>query len=320
MTLQNLRYIVEVANSRSFSKAAKVLFMSQSALSTAVKEVEDELGTRIFLRTNRGVILTADGEECLKYCREIIERSDYLLSLYHSRNETRTSFSVSSQHLPFAMRAYQELMSVMPDEYNAAIREGNTSAVLHDVSSDRSELGIVVFQEEQLDLMRRSLFIHDLQFNELANLSVFVFVRKLHPLAASKSLSLRDLQEYPFVTYDQDETPNYYSEEFCSFLSFKKHIHVSDRATKMFVIRNSDSFSIGVDLPNFNLDAFFRNRVPEIETVQMTAIPLADQVLPAKVGYLIKNGHSPGLLAEEYMKLLNKQIELLQLPMYTATE
>ena len=315
MTLQNLRYVVEVANSRSFSKAAKALFMSQSALSTSVKEVEDELGTKIFLRTNRGVILTADGEECLKYCREIIERSDYLLSLYHSRNETRTYFSVSSQHLPFAVRAYQELMgSVMPEEYNAAIRENNTSAVLHDVSSDRSELGVVVFQEEQLELMRRSLFIHDLQFTELADLTVFVFLRKMHPLAASISLSLCDLQEYPFVTYDQDETPNYYTEEFCSISSFKKHIHVSDRATKMLVIRNSDAFSIGVDLPNYNLDKYIEDQISPLEAHLMSAIPFADLSHPVKVGYLTKNGHVLSTLADAYIQLISKHIDLLRLP------
>ena len=315
MTLQNLRYVIEVANSRSFSKAAQVLFMSQSALSTAVREVEDELGTRIFLRTNRGVTLTTDGEDCLKYCREIIERSDYLLSRYHSRNDSRANFSVSSQHLPFAMRAYQELLNThMPEEYNAAIRENNTSAVLHDVSSERSELGIAVFQEEQLELMRRSLYVHDLQFTELERINTFVFVRKLHPLAGHESLSLRDLQEYPFVTYDQDETPNYYSEEFCPYSSFGKHIHVCDRATKMYVIRSSDAFSIGVDLPNFNLDIYFQKQVTGVGAALLAAIPFADQVQPVKVGYLSKNGHALSPLAELYIRLLVEQIRKLTLP------
>ena len=140
MTLQNLRYVIEVANSRSFSKAAQALFMSQSALSTAVREVEDELGTRIFLRTNRGVTLTTDGEDCLKYCREIIERSDYLLSRYHSRNDSRANFSVSSQHLPFAMRAYQELLNThMPEEYNAAIAEDVHFVGVHHATEDYEE-------------------------------------------------------------------------------------------------------------------------------------------------------------------------------------
>ena len=69
MTLQNLRYIVEVARCRSFSKAAQSLFMTQSALSAAVRETEEELGIQIFRRTNRGVTLTVDGEDCVRHCR-----------------------------------------------------------------------------------------------------------------------------------------------------------------------------------------------------------------------------------------------------------
>lgn len=316
MTLQNLRYIVEVANSRSFSKAAQALYMSQSALSTAVKEVEDELGTKIFLRTNRGVSLTTDGEDCLKYCREIIERSDYLLTRYQSRSSGHTSFSVSTQHLPFAVRAFQELMNThLLDEYDAAIREDTTSAILHDVSAERSELGVVAFQSEQLELMRGALFVHDLKFTELAALDTFVFMRKQHPLADRDSLSLTDLVEYPFVTYDQEETPNYYTEESCSFLPFHKHICVCDRATKMYVIRNSDAFSIGVDLPNFNLDIYFKDKSAGQRPVQMAAIPFKDQNGAVKVGYLAKNSHAVSPLAEQYLQLLSKHIGLLQLPL-----
>lgn len=315
MTLQNLRYVIEVANSRSFSKAAQALFMSQSALSTAVREVEEELGTKIFLRTNRGVTLTTDGEDCVKYCREIIERSDYLLSRYNSRNASHTNFSVSSQHLPFAMRAYQDLLDLhMPEEYNAAIRENNTSAILHDVSSERSELGVAVFQKEQLELMHRSLYVHDLQFTELDEINTYVFLRNKHPLAHHTALSLSDLIEYPFVTYDQDETPSYYTEEYCSYSSFKKHIHVCDRATKMYVIRSSNAFSIGVDLPNFNLDIYFQKQAPGVEQALLAAIPFADQKQPVKVGYLSKNGHTLSSLGTKYVRLLVKQIEQLMLP------
>ena len=315
MTLQNLRYVIEVANCRSFSKAAQTLYMSQSALSTAIKEVEDELGTKIFQRTNRGVALTTDGEDCLKYCREIIERSDYLLSRYQAHNAGHTTFSVSSQHLPFAIRAFQELINGhLPDAYDAAMREDSTYAILHDVSTERSELGIVAFHGEQLKLMHRSLYVNDLQFHGMDELKTYVFMRKDHPLANRDTLSLTDLQDYPFVTYDQEETPNYYSEESTSFLPFRKHIRVCDRATKMYVIRGTNAFSIGVDLPNFNLDIYFRDRLSGLEHVQMVAIPYADQSEPVKVGYLIKNGHALSPLGEEYLRLLSRHIAMLQLP------
>ena len=105
MTLQNLKYMLEISNSHSFSKAAKNLFVSQSTLSAAVKELESDLGITIFKRTNRGVSLTYDGEDFIKYAKEIVEQSQYLEQRYHARKSLPMRFSVSCQHLPSAVRA-----------------------------------------------------------------------------------------------------------------------------------------------------------------------------------------------------------------------
>ena len=310
MTLQNLRYVVEVANSRSFSKAAQSLFMTQSALSSAIRDVEEELGIAIFRRTNRGVQLTPDGEDCLKYCKEIIERADYLSIRYQSRGSARTYFSVSSQHLPFAVRAFDALLeSLDPAGYDVAIRETETMHILHDVSAGRSEIGVAAMTEKQLSLINKSLYIHDLSFAELARLNTYVFLRRRHPLAERDQLSLDDLRAYPFVTYDQDQAPDYYSEESLFFAPMVKNIHVSDRATKMSVIRSTDAFSVGVDLPNFNQDIYFKRR-----NTELVAVPFADQPEPILVGTLTKNGRDLTDIGRRYVELLAQHIELLHVP------
>ena len=310
MTLQNLRYVVEVANSQSFSKAARSLFMTQSALSAAIKEVEDELGILIFKRSNRGVQLTPDGEDCVKHCKEIIERADYLSLRYQNRGGLQTYFSVSAQHLPFAVRAFDALLEELPAVgYDVAIRETETLHILHDVSSGRSELGVVAMTDKQLQLINKALYIHDLAFAELARLQTYVFMRKRHPLAERQSLALEDLRPYPFVTYDQTQAPDYYSEESLFFAPMVKNIHVSDRATKMSVIRSTDAFSVGVDLPNFNQDIYFKRRAAE-----MVAIPFSDQADPIAVGVLMKNGHAPSDIAQRYIALLNEHVERLRVP------
>ena len=310
MTLQNLRYVVEVANSQSFSKAARSLFMTQSALSAAIKEVEDELGILIFKRSNRGVQLTPDGEDCVKHCKEIIERADYLSLRYQNRGSLQTCFSVSTQHLPFAVRAFDALLEELPAVgYDVAIREAETLHILHDVSSGRSELGVVAMTDKQLQLINKALYIHDLAFAELARLQTYVFMRKRHPLAERQSLALEDLRPYPFVTYDQTQAPGYYSEESLFFAPMVKNIHVSDRATKMSIIRSTDAFSVGVDLPNFNQDIYFKRRAAE-----MVAIPFSDQADPIAVGVLMKNGHAPSDIAQRYIALLNEHVERLRVP------
>ena len=264
----------------------------------------------IFLRSNRGVTLTPEGEDCLKYCKEIIARSDYLSSRYQKRDTVRTYFSVSAQHLPFAVRAFRELLDrAAPSAYDAAIRETNTSDILHDVSTEKSELGIVAFQPEQLELIQKSLYVHDLVFTELSKMNTYVFVRRQHPLASRASISLEDLQDYPFVTYDQEDAPSYYTEEALFFKPLQRNIHVCDRATKMAIIRSSDAFSIGVDLPNFNKDIYFKN-----STTELAAVPFDDQQSKLIVGYLVKAGHPLSELAMAYLQLLREHMRKLVLP------
>lgn len=310
MTIQNLRYIVEIASTRSFSQAARNLFISQSALSSSVKDTEQELGIEIFQRSNRGVSLTPAGEDCIKYCKEIVERADYLLNKYKADTEQHMYFSVSSQHLPFAVRAFDELLISIPSPtFDLAIREVGTAQMLHDVSTGKSELGVGAFQEEQLKLLKRSLFIDDLQFTEIAKLDTYVFLRTHHPLAEKSALTMEDLKDYPYVTYDEEDAPNYYSEESIFFKPFRRCIHVQDRSTKMSLIRSCDAFSIGIDLPNVNKDIFFRN-----SNSAMIAIPFADQKEMVQVGYLRKNTGQPSQVAQQYIELLKTHANMLILP------
>lgn len=310
MTLQNLRYVVEVAASQSFSRAARSLFMTQSALSAAIRDVEEELGITIFRRTNRGVQLTPDGEDCVRYCKEIIERADYLALRYQGRNRVLTYFSVSSQHLPFAVRAFNALLEDLPDPgYDVAIRETETQHILHDVSIKRSEIGIIAMSEKQLKLLNRALYINDLNLKRLAELKTYVFLRRRHPLSSQDRVTLEDLRPYPFVTYDQAQSPDYYSEESLFYAPLARNIHVSDRATKMSLIRSTDAFSVGVDLPNFNRDIYFRDRATE-----MIAIPFDGPSEPISVGLLTRKDLPLSDIAQRYVALLCEHIDALRMP------
>ena len=73
MTLQQIRYVIAVANTNSMNEAAKQLFISQPSLSSAIKELEAEMHISIFVRTSKGVVLTSEGEEFLSYARQILE-------------------------------------------------------------------------------------------------------------------------------------------------------------------------------------------------------------------------------------------------------
>lgn len=310
MTLQNMRYIIAVARYQSVSRAASALYMTQSALSAAIRDVEEELGIRIFLRTNRGVILTPDGEDCLGYCQEIVERSDRFAARYRNRDTTNTYFSVSTQHLPFAVRAFDELLTTFaPETYNAGIYEVSTAQLIQDVSIGKSEFGVLAITADQGKMLQKIFASNDLFFTPLAELKTYVFLRKEHPLGAETALSLDRLKDYPYVTYEQSADPIFYTEETILYEPLRRCIHVSDRATKMSVIRSSDAFSIGVDLPNFNRDIYFQNR-----STELIAVPFEDQSEIIQAGYLERNNHIHTDIGSRYLALLRKHVRKLQLP------
>lgn len=306
MTLQNLRYIIEITNCRSFSEAAKALYISQSTLSSAVKETEESLGITIFTRTNRGTILTRDGEDFLRYAKEIVAQTDYLQNRYQNRSHTLTRFSVSAQHLPFAVRAFKTLLnSLTHPAYDVAMRECPTHQVFRDVSTGRSDMGVVMFYDMYFRKIQKALRSQKLSFFELGKLNIYVFMRKTHPLAHLNQVPLEELKDYAFVTYDQEDAPNQYMEEIPFYEYLDKNIHVCDRCTKIALIRGSDSFSIGPDLPNSNADQFHKG------LAEIVAIPLKEPIEPLHVGYLCKQNIPLQPVGETYLTFLKENIQLL---------
>lgn len=314
MTLQTLNYVVVIAKYKSFSQAAKKLYMSQSTLSAAVRDLENELGIHLFIRNNRGVELTLEGEDFLTYAKDILDRSNLLALRYRNEASANTHFSVSTQHLPFAVRAFHELIAERSDNdsakvYEVAIRETATNNVIYDVSTGKSEVGVLAISETHLPLLEKTFQKYRLDFEEVASLDSYVFMRKQHPLADRESLSLEDLKEYPFVTYDQADAPGYFTEETLVMQNFEQTIHVTDRASKMLMIRNSDAFSIGVDLPNFNTDVYFARKATE-----MVAIPFVNEGERTITGYIHQHDHIVSEICDRYIEVLRDEIAKLELP------
>lgn len=307
MTLQNLKYMIEISNCRSLSMAAKKLFVSQSTLSSAVRELETDLGITIFRRTNRGVTLTYDGEDFIRYAREIVEQSEYLEQRYHARKSIPMRFSVSCQHLPSGVRAFSRFLAeIQQDNYDIALRECDTNSVLHDVAGHKSELGIVAIHEPHLRTMQTLFLSYGLTFQELTTVKNYVFLRAAHPLASRPVLTLQELEDYPFVTYDQETETSHFSEEPLFYKILSKNIHVCDRCTKIALVRKTDCFSIGPDLPNSDADAFHKG------LGNIVARPLANDIGLLHVGYLTLSGSTVSNLGERYLHYFSEDLAKLQ--------
>lgn len=250
MTLQQLRYIIIVAEKGSINEAAKYLYVSQPSLSNSIKELEEELGFPIFIRTNRGVTLSHKGMEFLGYARQVITQADLLEEKYIKKTKQIKSFCASSQHYPFVSHAFVELVKEYEEEdYNFTLSETTTYEVIENVKTLYSEIGILYLSKYNEAVIRKILTENNLIFEELVRAKPHVFLYKEHPLAKEELIDLEDLREYPKISFNQGMyNAFYYSEEVFSNLPVERSINVSDRAAVVNFMMglNAYTFSSGI--------------------------------------------------------------------------
>jgi DNA-binding transcriptional LysR family regulator len=246
MTLQQLRYIIKIVECGSISEAAKQLFISQPSLSNAVKELETELGIEIFYRTTKGISLSIDGTEFLAYARQVIEQTELLEQRYLGKKPSKQLCSVSTQHYAFAVNAFVNLLLALDvEEYEFTLRETRTYEIIADVKNLRSEIGIIYFSDFNKKVLNKLLKENHLTFNPLFEAGPHVFISSAHPLARKKSVTLEDLDDFPFLAFEQGEYNSFYfSEEILSTAPHKKTIHVSDRATLFNLLIGLNGYTI----------------------------------------------------------------------------
>ena len=246
MTLQQLRYVIEVAKTGSMNVAAKQLFVSQPSLSMAIRELENDVHISIFERTTKGVVITAEGEEFLGYARQIINQVELLEDKYIEAGQIKKKFGVSAQHYSFAVKAFVEMVKGFDmDKYEFAIREARTHDVIHDVVTGKSEIGILYTNDFNEKVLNKIFKDNQLEFVHLFTCEGYAYLWKNHPLAGKKVIALEELQEYPCLSFEQgDNNSFYFAEEILSTYDFKKTIKSNDRATNLNLMVGLNAFTL----------------------------------------------------------------------------
>lgn len=246
MTLQQIKYIVTVAETGNITEAAKRLFISQPSLTNAVRELENEMQVTIFNRTNKGVVVTNEGDVFLSYARQILEQVGLLEEKYLNVKERRPRFSVSCQHYSFAVNAFVDVIKLFDaNQYDFTLRETQTYEIIEDVSKLRSEIGILYVSSKNEEIIGKLLKQNDLEFQELFVAKTHVFICSKHPLAERESIALEELEEYPYLSFEQGEYNSFYfSEEILSTLDRKKNIKVRDRATLFNLVIGLNGYTV----------------------------------------------------------------------------
>ncbi|MDM7887500.1 LysR family transcriptional regulator [Curtobacterium sp. RHCJP20] len=264
ITLQQLRYFIEVASEGSISAAADLLYVSQPTMSAAMKDLEARIGRPLFTRSARGVVLTVDGVEFLGYARQVVEQVSLLEQRYVGRQASRRLLGVSAQHYSFAVEAFVRMVEgADADQYEFSLRETRTWDIIEDVRTLRSELGILYRNDFNRQVLGKLMRDAGVVFTPLFVAQPHIFVARRNPLASQARATLDDLAELPRLTFDQGANNSFYlAEEILSTMSSKREIRVSDRATIFNLMIGLGGYTISTGLISDDLD-------PEI-----VAIPL----------------------------------------------
>lgn len=296
MTILQLKYVVAIASSVSMREAAGKLFISQPALSATIRDLEEEIGIRIFDRNNKGIKLTEEGTEFLSFAKQAVSQYELVENKYLSSDDEKEYYSISMQHYVFAIHAFVKAISSRDsDNYSYLIKETRTDEVLQNVRDFKSEIGVISYSASNRQVIEKLFKEYEIEFTPLMVCDTYAYLNKAHPLADRTELSLEDLREYPCVTFDQTNDSEYYlSEEALSAYSFDKIIRSNDRATSCEIINLLNGFAIGTGIM---IDSYALND-------SFISIKLTEED-PLTIGYITKRKH----VLSDFGRLYIKELE-----------
>ena len=306
MTIQQLKYIITISENGSLNKAAEVLFITQPSLTSAVRELEKELGITLFNRGGKGVTLTNDGNEFLQYARQVVAQYDRLLEKYGRSGTLRKKFGISTQHYSFAVKSFVEMVKQFDtDEYEFAIRETKTSEVIEDVTTGKSEVGILYLSDFNRKAIGKFLKTNQLEFHPLIQCEPYVYLWKGHPLAKQKSIRLAELRDYPCLSFEQGPGGSFYfAEEILSTYDYIRTIKATDRATMLNLMVGLNGYTLcsGIICEELNGPDYvaiaFEAEEEEIAAGRM------------EIGYIVKQNMILSKLAEQYIRELERYLKV----------
>jgi len=274
MNFQQLEYVVEVSRYSSINKASQALFITQPALSSAIKELETEIGFTIFQRSKSGITPTAEGLEFIRSAETILSQVEHMRSLYSgaSKENAPAVLKISCARYSFISKA---LVNFYNDEFtdrnrfSVYLRQNHCSDVVEDVYFRRSELGIIHIRNVEEPQWKKNLAARGLEYQYLFSLPSGAVFRKGHPLESKKDITMDDIMQYPqlhiasqggeYSHYDM--TPGFVFPE-----DMEKNIYTNSRCLVYDFLSETDAVFLSTN--TLFLEEFHD---------RLTAVPLPDE-------------------------------------------
>lgn len=305
MTIQQLRYVIGIAEAGSFNKAAEKLYISQPSLTSTIHDLEDELGIIIFNRSGRGVTLTQDGEEFLSSAKQLFLNYENIMERYKNGAESKKKFGISTQHYSFALKSFVEMVKRFnTTEYEFAIRETRTKEVIEDVATLKSQIGILYLSDFNRNIIQKLLNARNLKFTPLIVCKAYVYIWKGHPLAGNKSISFEELADYPCLSFEQDDNDSvYFAEEILSTEEYHRTIKANDRASMLNLMVGLNGYTLcsGIISEELNGDDYiavpFREKDENVNRVM-------------EIGYITKKDFIMSEVGLAYIEEMKKYLKI----------
>lgn len=298
MTLQQLRYVICVAETGTITEAAERLFITQPSLTNSIHELETEMNIKIFARSNKGISITSEGEIFLGYARQVLEQASVLEDRYKGDNGGKRLFCVSTQHYSFAVNAFVDMIKKFGhDEYDFSLRETQTYEIIEDVARMKSEIGILFLNDFNETVLMKIMKANDLEFHLLHVARPHVFISSKHPLAGKYIITNKELEPYPYLSFEQGEHNSFYfSEEIFSVAERRKNIRVRDRATLFNLLIGLDGYTVCSGVIDKKLNG-----------KDIIAVPLAEES-EMRIGYITHKKAVLSSLGNSYLESLMKYL------------
>lgn len=283
MNLHQFQYLLAIHEYGTITKAAQELFVAAPSVSSAIKELEEELGYQLLIRHRNGVTFTEQGEEAIGIMQEIDSCIQRLKRLDHFDGTALTGHVVlgGSAHVNNALLS--NLLLHLRQKYpglKVTLTDGDSQTILKMTAQGAIDLGVIMFCNVDASIFLRELKRNQLQFTELFTDEMCFVVRQEHPLLQQDAANLCDILQYPYYTYG-DALNEKTLDFFFSYNPQQEILQINDRDSLRRMLLHSDGITL---MPLFSKDCI------QEQFTGLSFLQIRDFAYECKVGWIHKGG------------------------------
>lgn len=247
MNILHMKYAVEVARVGSLNRAAQNLLLAQPNLSRSIKELESEMGIKIFERSAKGMLLTPDGEEFIGYAKEILNHIEQVDMIYKTGAIKKQRFSISVPRATYISEAFAEFSKSISEGYaDIFYKETNSQRTVSNILKSDYKLGIIRYAEDYDRYFKAMLEEKEISGEMIAEFTYKIIMSRDNPLSQKETITYDDLKNYIRIAYGDPYVPTLslskvMHEEFPD--NSKQCIYVFERASLFdLLLKNNRTF------------------------------------------------------------------------------